>query len=92
MESGGLGSGVLKSGGGVRGVEVGGSGELESGGLGSENLGFGVGGVVVGGWGQKSWGRGVESGVWGRGGGVEIVGIRGLALRGLRSGGWSQED
>ena len=24
--------------------------------------------------------------MWGRGGGVEIVGIRGLALRGLRSG------
>ena len=54
MESGRLGSGVLKSRGGIRGVEVGGLGsrELESGGLGSENLGFGVGGVVVGGWGR----------------------------------------
>ena len=73
MESGGLGSGVLKSGGGVRGVEVGGlgSGELESGGRRSENLELGV-------WGRRScgWGGGV-------GGGVGGVGSEKLG-----SGGW----
>ena len=45
---------MLKSGGSVRGVEVGGSRELESGGLGSENLGLEV-------WGRRSCGWGVRS-------------------------------
>ena len=61
---------MLKSRGGVRGVEVGGlgSGELESGGLGSENLGLGV-------WGRRSCGWGVGSEKLGSGNGVEKVGI-----------------
>ena len=62
-----------------------GSGELESGGLGSENLGLGV-------WGRRSCGWGVGSEKLGSGNGVEKVEIWGLALRGLRSGGWSRED
>ena len=54
---------------------------------------------MVGGWDQKSWGRGVELGVWSRGGGGwgrrswdRWVGIEGIEVGKLKSGGWSQED
>ena len=84
------------------GVEV---GELELGGLGSENLKLGVGGVVVGGGVRKVGVRGVGwgslrleelgSGGWGRrscGWGVRSkeLGSRRLDLGGWGRGGWGQ--